>query len=150
MLGPLTENEIDEVLGHEYLGRIGCHADGRTYVVPVSYAYEDGAVYGHAAEGLKLRMMRANPNVCFEVDRMDDLTTWRSVIAWGRFEELHGPEADHGLALLVARLLPIAANSEMRHTAKSLTRQNRANEEGLQAVVYRIVLAEKTGRFERP
>ncbi len=149
MLGQLNEREIEDVLEHELLGRIGCHAGDRTYVVPVTYAYEGGAVYGHSAEGLKLRMMRANPNVCFEVDRMDDLATWRSVIAWGRFEELRGAEADHGFALLMARLLPVAVTSETSHPHKSLTHQYRAQEEGLSAVVYRIALSEKSGRFER-
>jgi|SRR5215469_15242574 len=149
MLGQLDEREIEDVLRSEYLGRIGCHSDGRTYVVPVTYAYDNGAVYGHSAEGLKLRMMRANPSVCFEVDRMEDLATWRSVIAWGRFEELRGAEADHGLAVLMARLLPLSASSETSHPPKSLTHQHRAIEEGLPAIVYRIALREKSGRFER-
>ncbi|HME82238.1 MAG TPA: pyridoxamine 5'-phosphate oxidase family protein [Candidatus Eremiobacteraceae bacterium] len=149
MLGQLSEDEIEDVLEREFLGRIGCHADDRTYVVPVTYVYENGAVYGQSAEGLKLRMMRANPHVCFEVDRMDDLASWRSVIAWGRFEELRGAHADHGLALLMARLLPVVVTNETSHPAKSLTHQYRAKEEGLAAVVYRIVLTEKTGRFER-
>ena len=35
-------------------------------------------------------MMRENPWVCVEVDHMDNLANWRSVIAWGRFEELGG------------------------------------------------------------
>ena len=33
-------------------------------------------------------MMRANPFVCFEVEDIDDLANWHSVIAWGVFEEL--------------------------------------------------------------
>jgi nitroimidazol reductase NimA-like FMN-containing flavoprotein (pyridoxamine 5'-phosphate oxidase superfamily) len=149
MLGRLDEREIEEVLRAEVLGRIGCHAQGRTYVVPVTYAYDAGAIYGHSADGLKLQMMRANPNVCFEIDHMDDLATWRSVIAWGRYEELHGAQADHGLAVLMARLLPLTVTSETSHPPKSLTHQHRAREQGLPAVVYRIVLTEKSGRFER-
>ncbi|MBV8082664.1 MAG: pyridoxamine 5'-phosphate oxidase family protein [Candidatus Eremiobacteraeota bacterium] len=149
MLGRLNEQEIEEVLRAELLGRIGCHAQGRTYVVPVTYAYDNGAVYGQSAEGRKLQMMRANPNVCFEVDQVEDLATWRSVIAWGRFEELRGADADRGLALLMARLLPMTITSETSHPPKSLTHQHRAQEQGLAAVVYRIVLTETSGRFER-
>lgn len=149
MLGQLAPHEIEEVLRHEVVGRIGAHAEGRTYVVPTSYAYEEGAVYAHTADGLKLRMMRANPRLCFEVDHADDLGNWRSVVAWGRFEELHGPDADRAMALLLAKLLPLAVTSETSIPPKSLTRQHRAQEEGLPAVVYRIVLEEKSGRFER-
>src|SRR5215469_17877620 len=149
MLGALSEQEIEAVLRHGVVGRIGCHAEGRTYIVPVTYAYDDSAIYAHSAEGLKLRMMRANPNVCFQIDQMENLANWKSVIAWGRFEELRGRDADHAMALLLARLLPLTVSSETSHPPKSLTHQHRALEEGLPAIVYRIVLREKSGRFER-
>lgn len=150
MLGRLSETEIEAVLRREIIGRVACHSDGKTYVVPITYAYDTGAIYAHSAGGLKLRMMRANPNVCFEVDRMEDLANWQSVVAWGRFEELVGPEADHCMALLLARLLPLAASSETSHpTPKSLTHQHRALEEGLVSVAYRIAISEMSGRFER-
>jgi uncharacterized protein len=148
MLGKLDESQIEELLRTSLVGRLGCHADGRTYVVPITYAYEDGAIIGHSTDGLKLRMMRKNPSVCFEVDKMDDLSTWRSVIAWGRFEELIGNDADRAMARLVARLAPHAATAGALQTPKDLTHQNRARAEGLPAVIYRIRLTEKTGRFE--
>lgn len=137
------------MLRREIIGRVGCHAEGRTYVVPITYAYDGGTIYAHSADGLKLRMMRANPHVCFEVDHMDDMANWQSVVAWGLFEELRGPESDHCMALLLARLLPLTASSETSLPPKSLTHQHRAQEEGLAAVAYRIVLTEKSGRFER-
>jgi len=40
MLGKLTMAEIEEVIKHQIVGRIGCHANGMTYRVPVSYAYD--------------------------------------------------------------------------------------------------------------
>ena len=58
------------------------HDAGRADVDPITYAYHDGAVYGHSTEGQKLHMMRADPYVCFEVEQIDDLANWRSVIAW--------------------------------------------------------------------
>ena len=149
MLGTLSEPEIETVLRRGIVGRIGCHADGRTYIVPITYAYDEKAIYAHTAEGLKLRMMRANPNVCFEVDHMEDLANWQSVIAWGRFEELRGSDADHAMALLLARLLLLPASSETSHPPKSLTHQNRVLEDGLEAVVYRIHITEMSGRYER-
>jgi Pyridoxamine 5'-phosphate oxidase len=77
MLGQLKHEEIEEFLRSSVVGRVGCQVDGRTYVVPLTYVYEDGAVFGRSANGLKLRMMRENPNVCFEVDRVEDLANWR-------------------------------------------------------------------------
>ena len=149
MLGQLNHGEMEELLRSSVLGRIGCHADGRTYVVPVAFVYEDGAVIGHSTQGLKMQMMRKNPHVCFEVDDLQDLGHWRSVLAWGKFEELRGTEADRAIATLLARLMPLAASSETSHPPKDLTHQHRAQLGELPAVVYRIRLDRMTGRFER-
>jgi nitroimidazol reductase NimA-like FMN-containing flavoprotein (pyridoxamine 5'-phosphate oxidase superfamily) len=149
MLGQLDEVEIEELLASQKIGRLGCHSQGRTYVVPIAYAYEDGAIVAHSTEGLKLQMMRDNPYVCFEIDAMDDISNWRSVVAWGRFEELHGATADRAMAQLIARLAPLGASPASTHSPKDLKHQYRAQTQGLATVVYRIVLTEKTGRFER-
>jgi uncharacterized protein len=79
---------------------------------------------------------------------LEDLANWRSVICWGRYEELEGPEADHAIATLLARLLPLTVTSETTFPPKDLTHQNRAHVEGLPAVVFRIHLTEMSGRFE--
>ncbi|MEO8347703.1 MAG: hypothetical protein ABI610_02235 [Acidobacteriota bacterium] len=44
MLGELTPVVIEKLLASEFTGRIGCHADGKTYVVPITYAYQSGSV----------------------------------------------------------------------------------------------------------
>lgn len=148
MLGQLDEGEIDALLAGEVVGRLGCHARGRTYVVPIAYAYADGMIVAHTADGLKLQMMRENPHVCFEVDRVDDLGHWQSVIVWGRFEELRGAAADHATAQLLGKLLPLAATTGASQTPKALTKQYRARAEGLPAVTFCIHIEERTGRFE--
>jgi nitroimidazol reductase NimA-like FMN-containing flavoprotein (pyridoxamine 5'-phosphate oxidase superfamily) len=148
MLGKLSEDEIQDFLREEVTGRIGCHARGRTYVVPVTFAYEGDSVFGHAAEGLKIRMMRRNPRVCFEVDRIQDLANWKSVIAQGFFEELRGQASVDAMDLLIARL----GNRAPSETGPSRDRRDRGPEgdaDGRKLVTYRIVLTEKTGRFER-
>lgn len=148
MLGTLNAAQIEEVLRSEVVGRIGCHAEGRTYVVPITYAYDGQAIYGHSGEGLKLRMMRQDPQVCFEIDHMDDMANWRSVIAWGRFEELQGPDAERAMRLLMERLAPLMV-SETSGPAHEPSHAHRADTSGHAAVLYRVVLEEKTGRFEK-
>jgi len=103
MLGVLSDERIDQALRSEVVGRIGCHDAGRPYVVPITYAYDGIAIYGHSTEGRKLHMIRANPYVCFEVEQVDDLANRRSVIAWGEFEQLIGDEEQRALQLLVNR-----------------------------------------------
>ncbi|HWA82716.1 MAG TPA: pyridoxamine 5'-phosphate oxidase family protein [Fimbriimonadaceae bacterium] len=146
MIGELSKSEIEGVLHGNVVGRIGCHANGKTYVVPVTYAYDGDRVICHSAEGRKIKMMRDNPEVCFEVEQIQDLANWRSVIAWGRFEELHGSEAASGMGLLVDRLLPlmkIAAGASGHNVTPH------GQQPGESTVVYSIRLSEKTGRFEK-
>jgi uncharacterized protein len=149
-LGALSEDEIDQVLRSEMVGRIGCHADGKTYVVPIIYVYYNGCIYGHSAEGMKLRMMRANPAVCFEVDHVESVTSWQSVIAWGRFEDLRGNNADRVTRLLVDRFKPLtAATEDQPHHGHAPDGSDHVAVEAQRAVVYRITLTERSGRYEK-
>ena len=136
MIEELTRTEVDELLSEHVVGRIGCHADGLTYVVPVIYAYDGEAVYVASVEGQKIRMMRANAEVCFEVDEYER-GTWRSVVAQARYEELAGSGAERALELLAARF------------AGSGTRRRPATG-GRATVCFRLVLGETTGRAVRP
>jgi nitroimidazol reductase NimA-like FMN-containing flavoprotein (pyridoxamine 5'-phosphate oxidase superfamily) len=139
VLGQLRPAEITKVLREGTIGRIGTSVDGRTYVVPVTYVYDGNSVYGHTRLGQKIRMMRANPNVCFQVDDIDDMANWRSVIAQGTYEELSGDMATAAAKLISARLGPLTASE----TAGPAGRGGRTH------ISYRIRLRERTGRYER-
>jgi uncharacterized protein len=129
----LTREETDALLREQVVGRVGCHADGLTYVVPVIYAYDGDAITVATVEGQKTRMMRANPRVCFEVDAYEGPGRWRSAIVQGRYEELADAEATAGLAALAERF---AGGGPSRRPAAS----------GRATVVFRIAVADATGR----
>ncbi|MHC4737635.1 MAG: pyridoxamine 5'-phosphate oxidase family protein [Planctomycetota bacterium] len=61
--------EIEEILNRAFVCRLGLCDNGRPYVVPLCFGYEDNALYFHCAKGgKKLDIIRENNNVCFEVD----------------------------------------------------------------------------------
>jgi uncharacterized protein len=132
----LSRAEIDEFLGEQRIARLGCHAAGVTYVVPLIYAYEDGAVVAVTTEGRKIAMLRENPRVCVEVDEYDadGRGSWKSVIAHGSYEELAGAAIEPALALL------------RRHFARAASRTAEPRPLGPNVVVLRIRLDEFTGR----
>jgi len=147
MFGNLSSNEIDQLLNQQLVGRLGCHADGLTYVVPVSYAYDGDCIYCHAFEGMKMDMMRKNPDVCFQVDNTKNLSNWQSAVAWGTFEELlHGAERKKAIKVLTERKLPILS-SETMHLGSLWPFES--GEEKIDGVVFRIRIKERTGRYER-
>jgi nitroimidazol reductase NimA-like FMN-containing flavoprotein (pyridoxamine 5'-phosphate oxidase superfamily) len=96
----LSAIEIDDFLRSQRRGRLGCHDDGLTYVVPLMFVREDDCLYFHTIEGQKVNMMRRNPSVCFEVDELWENGSWISVIALGTFEELLGDDARRALGVL--------------------------------------------------
>jgi len=132
----LSRGEIDAFLRDQRIARLGCHADGVTYVVPLIYAYEDGAVVAVTTEGRKTAMLRENPAVCVEVDEYDadGKGSWRSVIAHGRYEELAGDAIEPALGLLRERF------------ARTAGRAAEPRPLGPGVVVLRIALDELSGR----
>jgi nitroimidazol reductase NimA-like FMN-containing flavoprotein (pyridoxamine 5'-phosphate oxidase superfamily) len=138
----MSRTEVDEFVRGEVVARIGCHARGLTYVVPVAYAWRDGALYGFSHEGMKLELMRENPRVCVEIDRVEHLGSWTSVIAWGTFEELRGAAADEGAAIAASRLGSLIADQESRRRLEDALRKEPV------PVIYRIRIDEMTGRVE--
>jgi uncharacterized protein len=149
MLGELKRAEMEQILRRQAVGRIGCHANGRTYVVPITYVYDGQAgIYFHSLNGLKIQMMRANPSVCFEVDVIDDLANWQSVVAWGQFEELTGEAAAKGLELVLKGLLPFISG-ETTTPSHGRPGSSRADKLRNEVIVGRLNLIEMTGRFEK-
>jgi nitroimidazol reductase NimA-like FMN-containing flavoprotein (pyridoxamine 5'-phosphate oxidase superfamily) len=145
MLGTLTAEETEQLLLRATVGRIGCSAEGRVYVVPITYAYDGECAIGHSADGLKLRTMRANPNVCFEVEEIVDLRHWSCAIAQGTYEELGGSEEHRAEALLRSRFgSTMTSETGMRHPRFQGIAQPVSR-----TTLFRIRLTEKTGRFER-
>lgn len=147
MFGKLTTIEIEAVLHEGIVGRLGCHSGGITYVVPVSYAYDGIYLYGRSMEGMKIDFMRTNPKVCFEVDHMENMANWKSVILWGDYEELADPKLrNEGLQKLVERKFPIVSSATIHLDACWPFSEKELPD--IKGIVFRILVKEKTGRFE--
>ena len=109
----LSRVEIDDFLRGQRIARLGCSAGSEAYVVPLIYAYEDGAMVAVTTEGRKTAMLRENPRVCVEVDEydLDGRGSWRSVIAYGTYDELTGDAVEPALTLLRDRFARTAGRA---------------------------------------
>jgi nitroimidazol reductase NimA-like FMN-containing flavoprotein (pyridoxamine 5'-phosphate oxidase superfamily) len=132
----LSSTEIDDFLRGQRIARLGCHTGGETYVVPLIYAYEDGVLVAVTTEGRKTAMLRENPRVCVEVDEYDadGGGSWRSVIAYGTYDELAGDAIGSALTLLRERFFRAAGRAAEPRPL------------GPDVVVIRITLDEISGR----
>ena len=156
MYGELNNQEIDEVLHGETLGRIGYESDGKIFIVPIAYAYDGNNVYVYSADGHKVHAMHKNPQVAFEVEEVKGLSEWRSVHAHGRFEILRSEEADHAHGLLSKRIStaladerPGAAVDLFLGSAMPPAVGDQSGESLVNGQVYRIALYDRVGRFEK-
>jgi nitroimidazol reductase NimA-like FMN-containing flavoprotein (pyridoxamine 5'-phosphate oxidase superfamily) len=150
MIRQLSSAEIDDLLRKQIVGRIGCTYENVVYIIPMSYAFDGEYVYCHSYEGKKIEMMRKNPKVCFQVDEMKDMGNWKSVIAWGNFEELTDKkEKTEALKILLLRPLPFIS-SITTHLGKTWPFSDRTPDElnEIPGIVFRILIKEKTGKYE--
>jgi nitroimidazol reductase NimA-like FMN-containing flavoprotein (pyridoxamine 5'-phosphate oxidase superfamily) len=148
MLGNLNEHQMNNLLSSQVIGRLACSAGNQPYLVPLTYTYDGTYIYGQTKEGMKLDVLRKNPNVCFEVDVMTDMANWQSVIVQGIFEELTGEEAEKARHILYNRVFPMKTSSTV-HSHEHYVESEIADVNRIKPVVYRIGVKEKTGRFEK-
>ena len=103
MITRMSEEESRSLLRSGRLARLGCVAEGFPYVVPVNYVFDGESFVSHSLPGLKIDAMRAFPRVCLQVDEVRDQTRWKSVLAFGTFEELNDEgERERALGLLLS------------------------------------------------
>jgi nitroimidazol reductase NimA-like FMN-containing flavoprotein (pyridoxamine 5'-phosphate oxidase superfamily) len=148
MLGTLTETQMNNLLTMQAVGRIGYSEGKKSYITPVTYAFDGKYIYGQTNEGLKLDLMRINPFVCFEVDSMLNMANWESVIAWGYFEELEDKEAIKAREYLYNSILDLLTSSTVHLHEHSSTHDTKDTNR-IKRIMYRIKITEKTGRYEK-
>jgi nitroimidazol reductase NimA-like FMN-containing flavoprotein (pyridoxamine 5'-phosphate oxidase superfamily) len=148
MLGQLNDMQIDNILTSQVLGRLACTDGKQPYVVPVTYTYDGKYIYGQSNEGMKINMLRKNPNVCFEVDTMTNMRDWKSVVVYGRFEELKNKEAEEAREILFNRVFPLMTSSTI-HSFGHEVNGKVDDSSRIKYVMYRIKIKKVTGRFEK-
>ena len=103
MISTLTAEQSYALLREGRVAHLGVIERGGPYVVPVNYVFDGEYIYLHSLPGRKVSAMRSDPRVCVQVDEVQDDFCWKSVIAFGRAEEITGTDARaHALALLLS------------------------------------------------
>jgi uncharacterized protein len=149
MIGRLCSEQIEEILSSNSLGRIGCKDSTQVYIVPINYVYDGNSIIAHSVYGMKIEMMRQNPDVCFQVDKIKDHSNWQSVIAWGEYKELTDErERYEAMKIFVERTMRLKISETAIPPELSEGRVHPRSPGNIKPVIYRIILTEKTGRYE--
>lgn len=135
----MTNNEIEEVLARVGYGHLACARDNRPYVVPVHYAYDKSHIYIYTTEGMKTDIIKANPQVCLQIEEAVDNGNWRSVIANGDAEQITDLKEREEVLRLILATNPTLTPAISIRWMDNWVRENRE-------VVYRIKPSLITGR----
>ena len=97
----MTIKESTQLLAENYIGRLGYISKERPEIIPITYYYdpEQKIILSYSGPGSKIDALRKNPLVTFQVDEIITLKEWKSVLLYGRFEELKGIDAKYMLRL---------------------------------------------------
>ncbi len=82
----LDRDECEALLSRQQVGRLAFTFRDRVDIEPIHYVFADGRIYGRTQFGTKVNVLAHHPWVAFEVDEVDALFEWRSVVVHGRIE----------------------------------------------------------------
>jgi nitroimidazol reductase NimA-like FMN-containing flavoprotein (pyridoxamine 5'-phosphate oxidase superfamily) len=138
MIEELGQRDAVVLLRENQIGHLGCVVEGEPYVLPVNYLYDGEAIYIHSLPGLKIQALRQHPKVCLQVEAVQDAYHWRSVIAFGQYEEVtEAQERAARLAALYQRL------PHLSPVESKMTRESAA------PILFRIRIERITGIIEK-
>ncbi len=150
MLTDLTPPQIDEMLKGAYYGHLGCHMDDQIYVVPITFVYKDNALLAYTTEGKKVELMRANPKVCVQTEKINKDGSWESVMMWGTFKQLDDAndrqQACMALAAQFANISSIGGEALVSPLIRDISNPDW---EKIAPIVYKIDIEKMTGKSEK-
>ncbi|AVR46823.1 flavin mononucleotide-binding protein [Christiangramia fulva] len=143
----LTREECLNILSHNYIGRIAYTAKGNPEIVPITYYFDPAqeAIISYSGEGNKINCMRKNPIVSFQVDEIETLVKWKSVLVKGSFEELSRSDAKHMLHSFsegVKKIILDKKNKNLTYLKEFSAKMDAPDE----SIIYRIKISDIQGR----
>ena len=91
MMKTLSNDEARSLFDTARVARLGCIVNGQPYVVPINSYLEGDRLYSHSLPGMKIDALRENPAACVQVDEIESDISWKSAIAFGKYEEVNKP-----------------------------------------------------------
>jgi nitroimidazol reductase NimA-like FMN-containing flavoprotein (pyridoxamine 5'-phosphate oxidase superfamily) len=150
MLGTLTAEQCRHLLGTNHIGRVGCAFKNKPTIVPITYVFDGKAIFCRSYEGTKIRIMRRNPSVCFQVDHIASLRSWYSVLAWGKYDELTTASEQRNVEKLFSERLAVYALGETVSLNRDFDQRPQIVEKRTKPVFWKIKVEELNGRYEKP
>jgi nitroimidazol reductase NimA-like FMN-containing flavoprotein (pyridoxamine 5'-phosphate oxidase superfamily) len=147
LIRDMPREAVDALLERARAGHIACTEGQQPYVTPFSFGYDRVHIYGFATMGRKIAALRANPLVCVAAQEAVNLREWKSVVAFGRYEELPDTAAFFNARTTAHALMSVHADWWEPGYARTV---HDGAERPLETVWFRIAIASVTGHEAVP
>jgi nitroimidazol reductase NimA-like FMN-containing flavoprotein (pyridoxamine 5'-phosphate oxidase superfamily) len=148
MIKDLSQQQIGKLLKSNFVGSLGFIAQKSPHVIPVTYYYDpdNHQIISYSMEGHKIEAMREYPEVSLMVYEQDSITSWRSVLVHGVFEELHQIDAKYYLKEFTKGVQNLLEHNKGQ-SAKFIEDFSSKADTGGIPIVYRIRIVDWTGKY---
>lgn len=148
MIHTLNEKESYTLLGQNCIGHLAFMQGKNPVVLPITYYYdaEKHVIISYSGEGFKIDAMRMHDLVCLQVEEIESVGSWKSVVLHGHFIELSGLDAKnmlHRFAEGVKRIIREKGEGVPQYIHEF---SGKTNQEAI-PVVYTIIPGQITGRM---
>jgi nitroimidazol reductase NimA-like FMN-containing flavoprotein (pyridoxamine 5'-phosphate oxidase superfamily) len=144
----LSKTEITGILQSQNICRLACTDGKHPYVIPITYFFDGKQIYCQSEEGKKIKIMRKNPNVCLQIDIVNSMKSYRSILIYGKFEELKDEEAIKASSLLEENIFVILTRSRI-HQFEHQEKSEIEDKNRFKIISFRINITEMSGRSEQ-
>jgi uncharacterized protein len=80
----MSSEEIAELIQKIGYGHLGCIHEGKPLVIPMQYYLKDDEMYMFTDRGTKSHDLTEHPEICLQIEELNDTTNWSSITIDGR------------------------------------------------------------------
>lgn len=148
MIRILDTQECTQILSKNYICNLSYIYRNRPFIVPMTYYFDakNNIIYGYSAEGHKIDAMRENNSVSLIISEIDSVSSWKSVLVHGVFEEFSGSAAKaklHLFSLGVKKLIMLKEQLKLDFLHEFSSKIYKGN----LPIVFQIKVAEISGKM---
>lgn len=147
MIHNIEEKEIHFILENNYIGHLGYIYQNRPYVVPITYYFDKvrNAIICYSGDGHKMNAMRKHTEVCLQVNTINSVNNWKSILVHGKFEQHFGSDAKaylHQFSLGVKDLIIEKEQTELHFINEFSSKETKEGN----PILFLIEIEEMTGK----
>ena len=148
MIKDLTSETCIELLRNNCIGRLAYIAHDVPFVIPITFYYyqTNNSIISYSLEGHKINAMRKKHAVSLQVDEIETINQWKSVLVHGEFEELSGINAKKLLNEFSRGVKEIINTKEEKKVQFIHEFSRKIGARGTSPIVYQIKILEITGK----